>query len=56
MIPAIIVFLAKPGWWFLVSSTVAGTAALIAMACVYHRTTRRHQYPMTWRGAPVRLS
>lgn len=53
---AIIVFLAKPDWWFLVSSTIAGTATLIAIACVYHRTTGRHKYPVTWRSAPLRAS
>jgi CBS-domain-containing membrane protein len=49
---AIIVFLAKPGWVFLVASTLAGVALLIVMACVYHRTTRRHKYPRYWRAGP----
>ena len=49
---AIIVFLAKPGWVFLVSSTLAGVALLIAMACIYHRATRRHKYPRYWRAEP----
>lgn len=45
---AIIVFLAKPTWGFLVSSTLGGTLMLVAMAVVYHRTTRRHRYPHSW--------
>ena len=49
---AIIVFLAKPTFGFLVSSTLAGTVMLVAVAVVYHRTTRRHKYPRYWR-APV---
>jgi CBS-domain-containing membrane protein len=50
---AIIVFLAKPAWGFLVSSTLAGTLMLVVIACVYHRTTRRHKYPLYWRMAPA---
>ena len=54
---AIIVFLAKPTCGLLVSSTLAGTLMLVAVACVYHRTTRRHKYPLYWRApaeaAPV---
>jgi CBS-domain-containing membrane protein len=46
---AIIVFLAKPAWWFLVTSTLAGAASLVAIAAVYHRTTGRHKYPLYWR-------
>jgi CBS-domain-containing membrane protein len=49
---AIIVFLAKPTWMLLVTSTLAGTVTLVAVACVYHRTTRRHQYPLSWTGRP----
>ena len=48
---AIIVFLAKPGAWLLLSSTLAGVAALIAIACVYHRATGRCRYPLHWRRA-----
>ena len=50
---AIIVFLAKPGAVFLVGSTLAGTLMLVAMAMVYHRTTRRHKYPLYWRTGLV---
>ncbi|HEY8932207.1 MAG TPA: HPP family protein [Rariglobus sp.] len=49
---AIIVFLAKPTCGFLVTSTVGGTVMLVAVAWLYHRTTRRHKYPLYWR-APV---
>lgn len=48
---AIIVFLAKPGGWFLISSTIAGVAALIAFAFLYHRATGRYRYPLYWRRA-----
>jgi CBS-domain-containing membrane protein len=48
---AIIVFLAKPGGWFLLSSTVGGVVALIAFACLYHRATGRHKYPLYWARA-----
>ena len=49
---AIIVFMTKPGAWLLVGSTLAGAAALVAIAVVYHRTTRRHKYPLYWRALP----
>lgn len=49
---AIIVFLAKPTWGLLVFSTLGGTLTLIAIAVVYHRTTRRHQYPLYWHRLP----
>ena len=48
---AIIVFLAKPSWTFLLFSTLTGTVLLVAIATVYHRTTRRHRYPLYWRNA-----
>ena len=47
---AIIVFLAKPGALLLVGSTLVGTLMLVAMAVIYHRTTRRHKYPRYWRA------
>lgn len=48
----IIVFLAKPAGVALVSSTVAGVAALVAFAWVYHRATGRHKYPLYWADVP----
>jgi CBS-domain-containing membrane protein len=45
---AMIVFLTKPAWSVLLLSTLASTVALIAIAVVYHRTTRRHKYPVAW--------
>lgn len=53
---AIIVFLAKPGWGLLVFSTVIGTVALVVIAVVYHRATRRHRYPLYWRSLPGEAS
>lgn len=50
---AIIVFLAKPSWALLVGSTLAGTVALVAIAFIYHRTTRRHRYPLYWHRLPA---
>ncbi|MES2694433.1 MAG: HPP family protein [Verrucomicrobiota bacterium] len=50
---AIIVFLAKPGWELLVGSTLTGTVTLVAIAFVYHRTVRRHRYPLYWHRLPV---
>lgn len=49
---AIIVFLAKPAWSLLLTSTVAGTVTLVAIAVVCHRTTRRHKYPLYWHRQP----
>lgn len=46
---AIIVFLAKPAAASLLVSTVAGAVFLVLSAHVYHRATRRHSYPLTWR-------
>jgi CBS-domain-containing membrane protein len=50
---AIIVFLAKPAWGLLVASTLAGTITLVAIAVAYHRTTRRHKYPLYWHRLPA---
>lgn len=50
---AIIVFLAQPGWALLVGSTLAGTVTLVAIAVIYHRTTRRHRYPLYWHRLPA---
>lgn len=49
---AIIVFLAKPSWGFLVLSTLGGTLVLIAIAVLYHRAVRRHPYPLYWHRLP----
>lgn len=50
---AIIVFLAKPAWGWLVASTLGGTLTLLAIAVIYHRTTRRHKYPLYWYRRPA---
>lgn len=47
---AIIVFLTKPTLGYLMFSTVSGTILLVISAIIYHRTTRRHKYPLYWRG------
>lgn len=53
---AIIVFLAQPSWALLVGSTLAGTVALVVIAVLYHRTTRRHRYPLYWHRLPATAS
>jgi CBS-domain-containing membrane protein len=50
---AIIVFLAKPSWGAFLGSTLFGAVLLIVLAFVYHRTTRRHHYPLSWRAVPA---
>ena len=50
---AIIIFLAKPSPLFLMSSTLVGTASLVALAIVYHRAVGRQKYPLYWRSAPA---
>lgn len=47
---AIIVFLAKPKPLLLMGSTLAGSAALVLLAIVYHRAVGRHKYPAYWRN------
>ncbi len=49
---AIIVFFAKPSWDLLLISTVGGTLTLVIIAVIYHRTTRRHRYPLYWHRIP----
>ncbi len=43
----IIVFLAKPGWDFVLWPTLLGAATMVAVAVVYHRSTRK-RYPNYW--------
>lgn len=50
---AIIVFLAKPSWGFLLLSTLAGAVVLVGIAVFYHRATRRHRYPSYWHRPPT---
>ncbi|MFH1499811.1 MAG: HPP family protein [Verrucomicrobiota bacterium] len=51
---AIIVFLAKPTLGYLMFSTLSGAVLLVVCAIIYHRTTRRHKYPLYWRrGRPA---
>ncbi|MFL6657672.1 MAG: HPP family protein [Massilia sp.] len=46
----IIVFLAMPGWDFLVFPTASGALALVAIGMIYHRAGGT-VYPQYWRGA-----
>lgn len=43
----IIVFLAMPQWGFLLFPTLFGALAMVVVALVYHRASRR-RYPMYW--------
>jgi len=44
----VIVFLAHPGWSFLVFPTLAGALVLVAVALVYNNATRPGRYPSYW--------
>ena len=43
----VIVFLAAPAWSFLFFPTLFGALAMVAVAVIYHRATRR-AYPVYW--------
>lgn len=45
----IIVFLAMPGWDFLLFPTLSGALTLVAAGVAYHRLCQR-KYPLYWRG------
>jgi CBS-domain-containing membrane protein len=44
----VIVFLAQPGWTFLLLPTLAGSVILILLALVYHNVSRDVRYPKYW--------
>jgi CBS-domain-containing membrane protein len=44
----VIVFLAHPGWSFLVFPTLAGALIIVAVALVYNNATRPGRYPSYW--------
>ncbi len=46
----IIVFLAMPGWDFLLFPTASGALALVAIGFIYHRASGT-MYPHYWRGS-----
>ncbi|HAT33985.1 MAG TPA: HPP family protein [Janthinobacterium sp.] len=46
----IIIFLARPGWGFLLFPTLFGALALVLAALAWHRL-QRQPYPLYWRGA-----
>jgi len=44
----VIVFLAQPGWSFVLFPTLAGALILVAVALVYNNATRTGRYPKYW--------
>jgi CBS-domain-containing membrane protein len=44
----VIVFLAQPGWGFLVFPTLAGALVLVLVALVYNNAVRAGRYPKYW--------
>lgn len=44
----VIVFLALPGWDFLLYPTLSGSLLLIAVALVYNNASREARYPKYW--------
>jgi CBS-domain-containing membrane protein len=44
----VIVFLAQPGWSFLVFPTLAGALVLVLVALVYNNAVRAGRYPKYW--------
>jgi CBS-domain-containing membrane protein len=44
----VIVYLAQPGWEFLVFPTLIGSLVVIAVALVYNNVTREGRYPKYW--------
>ncbi len=44
----VIVFLAQPGWAFLLYPTLAGALIVTAIALVYNNATRTSNYPKYW--------
>ncbi len=44
----VIVFLAQPGWSFLLLPTLLGSVMLVAVALLFHNMTREARYPKYW--------
>lgn len=44
----VIVMLSAPPWSFLLTPTLAGACALVAIALIYNNITNRHIYPQYW--------
>lgn len=44
----VIVFLAHPGWSFLIFPTLTGAVVLVAVALIYNNATRSARYPKYW--------
>jgi CBS-domain-containing membrane protein len=44
----VIIFLAQPGWGFLVFPTLAGALLLLLVALLYNNATRSGRYPQYW--------
>ena len=44
----VIVYLAQPGWDFLLFPTLAGSLIVVAVALVYNNVTRDAKYPKYW--------
>ncbi|MBM1173443.1 HPP family protein [Microvirga arabica] len=44
----LLVMLAMPDWWFLLTPVLSGALTLVAVAYAYHRITGRADYPRYW--------
>lgn len=44
----VIIFLAEPGWDFILFPTLSGTLILVLVALVYNNATRTARYPKYW--------
>jgi CBS-domain-containing membrane protein len=44
----VIIFLAQPGWGFLLFPTLIGALLLILVALLYNNATRASRYPKYW--------
>jgi CBS-domain-containing membrane protein len=44
----VIVFLAHPGWGFLLFPVLAGAVLLTLVALLFHAVVRKRRYPVYW--------
>lgn len=44
----VIIYLAQPGWGFLLAPTLLGALILVAVALLYNNATREARYPKYW--------